>query len=399
MLTQTETLTFGTKVQAEAAEVFGAFTNPSVLRNWLCDAAEVDTRKEGRIYLWWDDGYYAAGAIANLVRNESLSFTWQGKGEPSASEVRVSFAYQDGKTAVNVEQSGITSEESARKITQIWEGGLENLQSVVETGIDLRFARRPMFGLNDAGELDREKAAKLGVPVTEGVWLGGLIEGMGAHAAGLQKDDVLVGLGGKDVTNWNSFRAALEQHRAGDKVPVVFYRGPERHTVTMELSRRKITEVPASVKELADKARASYAAVDSELEECFKGVTEAEADHRPTPDDWSAKQIVAHLIAVERDVQTWIAGTIEEADMENVFQSNSKERVTAIVAVYPSIAVLLEELRREEALTVAMIATLPAKTFAHKNFIYQLADWMTNFPDHTREHIGEIKKLVETARN
>ena len=84
--------------------------------------------------------------------------------------------------------------------------------------------------------------------------------------------------------------------------------------------------------------------------------------------------------------------------MENVFQANGKERMTAIVSAYPTIPVLLEELRREEALTLAMIAALPAKTVAHKDFIYQLADWMTNFPDHIREHIGEIKKLVETAR-
>src|SRR5207253_8190086 len=104
------------------------------------NAAEVDARKGGRIYLWWDNGYYAAGAITSLARNESLSFTWQGKGEPSASEVRVSLAFQDGKTTVNIELSGVASEESATKITQIWEAGLENLQSLVETGIDLRFA-------------------------------------------------------------------------------------------------------------------------------------------------------------------------------------------------------------------------------------------------------------------
>src|SRR5207249_10812787 len=98
MLTQTETLTFGATVQAEPSEVYRAFTNPSVLREWLCNAAEVDARKGGRIYLWWDDGYYAARTIMDLARNESLSFTWQGAGEASGSEVRVSFDSQDGRT-------------------------------------------------------------------------------------------------------------------------------------------------------------------------------------------------------------------------------------------------------------------------------------------------------------
>src|SRR5207302_1437068 len=119
----------------------------------------------------------------------------------------------------------------------------------------------------------------------EGIWLQGLLENMGAHAAGIQKDDVLVSLGGKDITNWNAFRTALEPHKAGDKVPVVFYRGPERHTITMELSRRKLTEVPATLEELTERYRTAYAMIDSELEALFEGITESEADYRPAPDE------------------------------------------------------------------------------------------------------------------
>ena len=60
MLTQEATLHFTRTVQADAAAVFLS-TTPSALRDWLCDAAKVDPRQGGPIYLWWNDGYYTGG--------------------------------------------------------------------------------------------------------------------------------------------------------------------------------------------------------------------------------------------------------------------------------------------------------------------------------------------------
>src|SRR5947207_1176801 len=152
MLTQAETLTFEVTVEAEPAEVFRAFIAPGALRSWLCDAAQVEPRKGGRIYLAWNDGYYTAGSATEFNKDESLAFTWLGPGEPAATEVRVTLKAQGERTAVTVTHSGVGSgeewAESARKINKIWDVGLENLQSALETGVDLRVARRPMFGLN-----------------------------------------------------------------------------------------------------------------------------------------------------------------------------------------------------------------------------------------------------------
>src|SRR5205085_11969576 len=121
---------------------------------------------------------------------------------------------------------------------------------------DLRVARRPMLGLSGGAPLEAERAARLGVPVTEGLWLDGFLEGMGARAAGLQKDDVLVSLGGQPVNAGTSLASLLQGHRAGDRVPIDFYRGTERHTVTVELSARPMIQPPASAEELAREVRA-----------------------------------------------------------------------------------------------------------------------------------------------
>ena len=392
-MTQEGTLTSRRTVGATPTEVFRAFTNPAALRDWLCNAAQVEPRKGGRIYLWWNDGYHTSGVFTDLTRGESLSFTWQGPGE-AASEVNVSLATQGEGTEVTVTHDGIRSDEAAARLSKLWETGLENLQSLVETGNDLRFTRRPMFGLSDAEDMTAEIAAKIGVPVSEGLKLNGLVEGMGAEAAGLQKGDVVVAIGGRPVENFATFVTAIEPHQAGDRVPVTFYRGAEERTVTMELSARPMPELPATVAALAERARQTHAELDKELDALFARVSDEAAERRPTPDDWNAKEMLAHLIAAERDTQLWVAAMTEDADLEQPFHSNGKERVQAIVRVYSPLPELIQELKRSQAVTAAITAAISEETAGHRHQFNQLAQWLITFGDHHREHFEEIKRLL-----
>src|SRR5207247_1936818 len=105
---------------APPAAVFRAFTNPAALRDWLCDAADADRRPGGRIYLWWNDGYYAAGTYTTLDPAGGLSFTWQGSGEREPGTVTVAFAAQDGATRVAVTHDGLDAA-SAADLARAWE--------------------------------------------------------------------------------------------------------------------------------------------------------------------------------------------------------------------------------------------------------------------------------------
>src|SRR5438132_2136274 len=104
MLTQTKVITVERTVPATPKEVYRAFTPPSALGAWLCNAAEVDARKGGRVYFWWDGGYYTAGVFTSIAKDESLAFTWRGPSEPEASEVRVKIEAdgEGGRTKVTV---------------------------------------------------------------------------------------------------------------------------------------------------------------------------------------------------------------------------------------------------------------------------------------------------------
>jgi hypothetical protein len=57
-------LTAKRNVNVPPAEVYRAFTHATALRDWLCDAAQTEARKGGRLYLWWNSGVYASGAYA-----------------------------------------------------------------------------------------------------------------------------------------------------------------------------------------------------------------------------------------------------------------------------------------------------------------------------------------------
>jgi uncharacterized protein YndB with AHSA1/START domain len=397
MLTHAPTLSFTRTVTAPAADVYRAFLAPQALRDWLCDVAHINAWPGGPVHFWWEDGYYTAGTITDLAHDERLAFTWQGPGEPPAI-VRVDLAPRGAQTTVRVTyDGGATDSALEARVAQLWEAALENLQSLLETGVDLRAARRPMFGITGGDTLTAAQAVELGVPVTEGLRLDGVVENLGAHVAGLQRDDVIVALGGAPVAGLPSLYAALQEHQAGDVVPVTFYRGAEQRVVPVELSRRPLPEPPASLEALLTLAREVYATADAELAACLAGVGEATVDYRPAPEAWTVKEIVAHLIAIELDVQTWLAIIIEDGHAEWPFHANTTQRGRALVRAYPTLAELIELLRRSVTTNLALMELLPPEPVRRYQLNHLAAHLREGQVDHVREHIADIEALQQAA--
>jgi len=400
----TQTLKLQRIVNAPLTEAYRAFTNSTALREWLCDAAQADPRRGGRLYVWWNRGYYASGEFTALTPDKKIAFTWHGRGEPAATRVQVTFTAKGNDTVVTLTHAGIGTGKAWAKISKNlargWEVGLENLQWVLETGQDLRLVRRPMLGIN-LTDFSSQIAAKLGVPITEGVRLGGVVAGKGAQAAGLQKDDVIVSIGGRKMTGFLTLVTALQGRRAGDKVKVAFYRGNEKKIVTMELSPRPLPEVPATSAALADTMSKTYAEIDAGLAKCFQGVSDAEASRAPAPGEWSAKETLAHLIAGERENHCWIADLINDSErwsdeLEN--PSNVPARICATVQVFPTVPALLEELKRNETETAKIIAALSPEFVARKGTYWRLGYYLLQLPNHAREHLAQIRAAIEAAR-
>jgi uncharacterized protein YndB with AHSA1/START domain len=402
MSPETQTLKFEKNIQAPPDQVYHAFTNSTALREWFCDLATTSPNPGGHLYLKWNSGYYSNGKFTELVPDQSIAFTWKGEGELWETQVKVGLSKEDQSTHVDLEHSGIgLGEEWADTLKAVqdgWKESLDNLASVLETGEDLRFVRRPMLGIL-VGEFNPEIAKKLGVPVQKGIRLDDAIEGMGARAAGLQKDDVIIGMAGQPVTDYPSLTNALQGQHGGDKVEVVFYRGGEKKTIQMELSRRPLPEIPASAEKLADRLGNLYAEQDAALVEIFKGVSEAEASRQPSPGEWSANENLAHLIHSERGWHTWISDLANGQEPHyDDYGSNLQCRVDATVAAYPTFAELLGELKRNRTETVVMVSKLPEDFMARKGSFWRLCYNLLETPYHFNEHCDYMRAAIAAAK-
>jgi uncharacterized protein YndB with AHSA1/START domain len=394
-------VTAETFVNAPLKLVYRAFTNSTSLREWLADVATVDAHPRGRMYLWWRGDFYSSGHYLELDENKCVRFRWYSNIDPAPTEVNVSFVEQDGGTVVRLDHEVPEGEPwngKAEIFQENWVESLENLKSVLETGLDLRITNRPMLGIAP-GDFTAEQAAALGVPVREGLRLDGLVAGMGAERAGLQKDDVLVEMAGHPITtDFNSLPLAIAGKKGGDQIDVVFYRGPEKKTITMELSKRPMPDVPFDAAELARQARALYEPALAELEQCFEGYTDVQAMQRPEPNEWSALEIVAHLIHNERFNLAFLAGVIDGIEP---YYDGSGNNITAYseatVKANPSIKQMLDLMRRTVEEVLAFAELLPKEFVVNRASFYRFGFGLLQPNFHITGHLQQIKDALAAS--
>ncbi len=395
-------------IKVSPAQVYYAFTHALSLHEWLCDFATVAPRPGGRMYLWWHGDYFSAGEYTALEENKSIAFTWFGRGDPGPSSVKVTLESKGGGTKVLLEHSIPDGDSipawkgwkgSTEEFHREWVSSLENLAQVLESGLDKRTFDRPMLGIN-ISDFNAGIAKSLGIPVTQGVRLDNLLENMGAYKAGLRKDDVLVQLAGKAITDdYGSLLASLQGKKGGENVEVVFYRGPQKKTVTMELTRRPTPEIPMEPAELAKAIRAKYDEALAALDNVFEKVIEAEADLRPAPGEWSAKEILSHLIQTERNA----VGNLDDVvggyeRLSDDWSGNIDAHIKATVVAYKDIQGMLDELKCLAAEIVYFLTALPPEFVARKSS-YILSAWqLLEGQSHMLSHIGQIKTALTTAR-
>ena len=402
MSQDTQTLKFTQSVKASPKQVFYAFTHASALNQWLSNFSTVLPNPGGRIYLWWNSGYFSSGEFTEFEKDKRLSFTWHGRQEPDDTLVSVHFADEDGLTFVELEHSGFGTGEAWGKIIKEcqegWEKGLENLSSIFDTGEDLRYVRRPMLGIL-INEFDEDIAKKMGVPVTKGIRIDKPVENMGAEAAGLLGDDVIVSLGGSDTTDYPELATALQRHHAGDEVEVIFYRGSEKKSTMMKLSSRPFPEIPQNTKEFVQALDAKYSTQRDQLQTLFVDLTEEEAVYKPAPDEWSIKETLTHLVQGEQGWNTWISGVISGFQPHyDDYGGNLPVFTQATLKAYPTIAELLEQFNRCNKETVALVEGLPDDLLTYKNIYWFLAINMLEPPYHFNGHLEQMEATLKAAR-
>jgi uncharacterized protein YndB with AHSA1/START domain len=400
MSLETQSLVFEKTIKTAISQAYQAFTNSTRLREWMCDLATTEPKTNGRFYLAWTAGFYACGHFTTLEKNRKVGFTWYGRGEPRATQVTVTLTPQENGVHIHLEHSGLGKGEEwegpRKNFNWGWENGLENLVSVLETGQDLRLVRRPMLGILLA-DFNEEMAKKMKLPITEGIRLSGVVQGLGAEAAGLQANDVLIQIGRFHIPGYAALADILSEHRAGDEVEVVFYRESKLQKTLMKLSSRPTSHLPDTLKILAHAVEETYASLRQRVEEVFTGVTEEQASHRPADGEWSAKETLAHLIHSERGLHTNFQELV--CAFEPIYDGyeNIPARLTATLQAYPTLPDLLQELFRLMQETIYFLENIPESFTETKSSFWRLAFIATNFSIHLEDHLGQIKRVLETV--
>jgi uncharacterized protein YndB with AHSA1/START domain len=400
----TQTLEYRRSVRAPAAEAHRAFTRATPLRDWLCDVSLADARVGGRIYLWWNSGYFVAGAYTALEENRRVEFTWQGKDEPGQTVVEVTLEDRGDATEVILRHRGVGDgpewERVAAEFERGWTTGLANLQSLLEAGEDLRYTQRPMLGIL-LGDFTGDVSREMGVPVKQGIPVTSVVPGMGAEKAGLKPHDVIVSMDGKTVIDYPTLVGALQARRAGDTVEVVYYRGPERKTTQMTLSSRLLPAIPPTPAGLAGELRKLNAHLVSQLEEILHETPEELARIAPAPGEWSALQALAHLVVSERETHEWLTDMINDDERFSDRYTNPTAltaRVNALVAVRPTVAGQLEAVREALAETEAMVAALPDEVVTHKGNYWRIGHNLLQVDQHWTEHLEQVEDALRKAK-
>lgn len=402
MTVHTQSVALSRTVAASADEVYGAFTSAASLREWLCADVQADVRAGGRLYLFWENGYSASGEFREVRHQRRLVFSWWGRGEPWETEVDVKLSEADGATTISLNHTGLgESAEWERAIAEIaegWEQALENLAALLEQGIDLRLAARPMFGLNGGHDLTPSEVDAQGLPISSGLVIEGLMEQMGAAQAGLQAGDVLVELDGEQISGFRDISPVLGRHRAGDSIPASFYRSGQIQRADVTLSKRPLPETPASRAALLDRMRRAYAELDAHLAALADEVSEGQADWRPTAEVWSAKEILAHIIVTERVIHVWLM-QVRTAGGPPPFPGNDQSIIGPFVERYPQARDLIAEARASCALTLALVERMPEAFLDRPHGRSRVALQLLDLPEHTREHIAEVRTVLAASRS
>lgn len=394
-------VTLTRKIAAAPEHVYRAVASSQGYQEWMADSAEADARPGGRFYAWWQAGFYAAGTFKEAVENQKVVFSWLAPGEPAPTEVEISLTPQEDGTQLTLVHRGLGEGEAwaaaAENFEREWDSSLNNLQAVLETGLDRRLYDRPMLGFFIGGLVDEHLKTRLGLPVDHGMHVAGVIEGMGAARSGLLADDVIAEVDGVPVTDYTSIGSVLGKHKGGDVVPAVVYRGAERIELSVELTKRPAPEFPPPPQEMAGAVREMYRDLLKGLKKSLKGCSDEEAGTRPSEGEWSPKEVMAHLLIAERVSQ---AAWDLHPEGNKLPEFPGSERLLKAVAESYTVRQLYREIKRSVAVNLAMIASLPESYAANKAAYFLTSG---NIDQETRQHflghVDQIRAAREAMRS
>lgn len=104
--------------------------------------------------------------------------------------------------------------------------------------------QRAMIGIKGGDvsnkvDADKEQGKEVDYGTMEGIYIGEVVEGGAAQAAGLQKEDVIISIDGQKIKKFGDLQGVIAQKRPGDKVKVTYLRNKKEHTAILTLKNEQ----------------------------------------------------------------------------------------------------------------------------------------------------------------
>ncbi|GIK67184.1 MAG: hypothetical protein BroJett018_49780 [Chloroflexota bacterium] len=373
--------------------VFEMLTNPPLVEQWLCETFDIEPNVGGRIYFGWKGGQFIAGKIEVFEPNRRLVFAWHNPELLMGERIQIMLTPDGDATRLSFVNGGLGAREQA--VPKRWSDAFENLQSILETGLDLRMVRRPTWGMR-AGPLGEGAAKRLGIPTAEGVIVSLVFPGMAGEQAGMQPQDVIVELDGQAIQNGGTVLGIFDRHTAGDVVGLKYYRDGVLHETQMTLSARPTPEFPRTINDLADTLEKRHAEQDALIDELLANHPEAVLGMSPAENEWSVREVLAHLLFTEHFYQVWTCHLVMRRPSP-YWPMNPPAQRAGFLAAYPTTPELVAALKLAERMTVAVVRSVPADFEIYKGTFALFSMELNNKPQHTQVHIEQIQRVLEAV--
>jgi len=127
-------ITLARSILTSPALVYAAFTTPEGWVSWCSETAEAEAILGGKLHIY-TQGYNAYGEFTRLEQDESVTFTFNGDGEPPTL-IAVKIMPQGGSSEMTFTVTGDWSEQDHPGfnafLERTWGRVLDNLKAVLE---------------------------------------------------------------------------------------------------------------------------------------------------------------------------------------------------------------------------------------------------------------------------
>lgn len=360
-----------TTINAPMDQVWAAWTNRDDICDWLCFDAQVNASEGGYYFLRWYEGPRAYGNVLHVTDHEKIKFTWQDETDFAPSKVKVMLSQDGDAVQITVKHIDLESEDAVQHYNDFWEPNLNRLKVGLETGVNTHISERVVIGIYPSTLTD-DDAKRLGVPVTNGARVGTVIPGYSAAAAGIQEDDVIVAVDGRELDEETTIHAITGEKKPGDGVDVTYYRGPEKHTVSTELRGYPVPPIPASFSAMADAYEKQYKETLHALKHALKDAGEDDADKKAPSGGQTIRERLAHIILRQRHTRDYLATYLNGPRLINPY-TEENERIQALIDAYDTLEGLFGALAHAQAESVSLLRQFPEAYNQRKNYLW----WIT----------------------